>query len=75
MGRDDLDAQLPAGAPKLRQHFFATICCFFLGLFINYVDILFIGIQALRDLVMVDPTATALSSPQRLFPPHPAMTP
>jgi hypothetical protein len=46
MGRDDFDAQLPTRPPKLGEYFFPTISRLFFGLFINYVDILLIRVQA-----------------------------
>jgi hypothetical protein len=55
MRGDDLYPKLPAGTPKLGENFFPTVSRFFSRLFINYIDILLICIQALRDLVTRDP--------------------
>jgi hypothetical protein len=45
-----------AGATKLGEHFLTTSSRFFSGLFINYIDILFIGVEALGDPIKRDPT-------------------
>jgi len=46
---------LLAGPTKLSEHLEATISRFFPGLFINYIDILLIGVEVLRDSIKLNP--------------------
>jgi len=54
MGGDDLNPKLLASAPELSEHFFTAVSRFFARLFINYIDILLICVQALRDPIPLD---------------------